>query len=102
MLVTITKKTAIIIECDELTIEFVLLLIENLVYPVVYMDLCVYDNLEGCLNQFNRLVGNGKRILKHQTILCSIEYEKPTDQRIIGNTNITFIELLKFGTSNRD
>jgi hypothetical protein len=55
MLVAITKKTAIIIEYDELTIEFLLPLTENLDTPIVYIDLCMYDNLEGCLNQFNKL-----------------------------------------------
>ena len=44
MLVTRTKKTAIIIECDELTIEFLLQLIEDLACPTVYMDLCVPEN----------------------------------------------------------
>jgi hypothetical protein len=48
MLDAITKRTAIIIECDELIIEFLLLLTENLVYSIVYMDFCIYDNLEGC------------------------------------------------------
>jgi hypothetical protein len=37
MLVGITKKTAIIIECDELTIELFSLLIENFLEAIVFM-----------------------------------------------------------------
>jgi hypothetical protein len=52
MLVAITMKMAIIIECDELTMEFFSLLIENCLES--YLFKC--NKLEGsCLNQFNRL-----------------------------------------------